>query len=336
MFRRLRDRGMASKRVRISRTAAPRVEAVEPRVMLNGDLATLLASPAIGTAMQVAPQLAAEADLVLTIDTVPSGLLQVGQTVFYSVTVVNNGPAAAADVTLINTLPANATFVATTAGTHDTDAGTVTVEVAELAAGASLQVWIAVEPEQAGNLINQAYVLTSTTDPDKNTNVAFTFDQVVAPVVPPPPPVNLAPPAPQVVSVNRLGFHGSPFGYVIQFNRPMNRTVVLQSGNYLLEVPGPTGRLDGVRNIPIPIATIGYNPDTYTVVLIPARRISLSDQVKLTINGDMGGLYSPEGILLDGNNDGHPGGNFEVILQGFTAAPSRPLPPWSIFGGRPR
>lgn len=328
MFRRLRDRGVARGRARTFRTTAPRVEAVEPRVMLSGDLATIVAGEAAVLGGEIAPLQATGADLVLTLDTVPSGLLEVGQTVFYSVTVVNNGPEAAADVTLVNTLPTNATFVATTAGTYDAGAGTVTVEVVELAAGASLQVWIAVEADQAGNLINQAYVLTTTPDPDKETNVAYTFDQVVAPVVPPPPPTNLAAPAPQVVSVERVGYYGAPMAYVIRFDQPMSASAVQTSGNYLLEAPGPAGRLDGVLNPPIPIKSLSYDPATNSVVLIPNRRISLHDRVKLTINGDMVGVSSAQGIVLDGNADGRVGGNFVAILEGFTARPPRPLPPW--------
>lgn len=149
---------------------------------------------------------------------------------------------------------------------------------------------------------------------------------------PPPPPINLAPPPPQVVSVTRASSHGSPLSYVIQFDKPMNVSVVQRGGNYLLEAPGPTGRLDGVRNLPIPLKSVVYNAETNSVVIVPGRRISLHTPVKLTINGDLAGLYSAEGIMLDGNDDGRPGGNYETILQGFASRPPRPLPPW-IFNG---
>src|SRR5690606_10294873 len=92
--------------------------------------------------------------------------------------------------------------------------------------------------------------------------------------------------------------------------------------------PGPSGRLDGQRNVPIPIASIGYDAATNTVAIVPGRRIALAGRVKLTISGDLSGLSSAQGILLDGNNDGRPGGNFEAILQGFGSRPPQPLPPW--------
>lgn len=220
MFRRLRDRGVPKSRIRTPRTTTPRVEAIEPRLLLNGDLSPIPPARPPGSW--------------------PEGL-----------DFLRNGIG-----------------------------------------------------QQPG------------------------VDQVVAP----PPPINLAQPAPRVVSVERLGVYGSPIRYVIRFDRPMNASVIPQRGQYLLEVGGADGKLNGVRDAPIPIASITVDSTRTTVTIIPGRRISLHEPVRLTINGDLAGVYSADGILLDGNNDGRAGGNYVAILQGFGARPPRPLPPW-IFRG---
>jgi uncharacterized repeat protein (TIGR01451 family) len=119
-----------------------------------------------------------QADLAIASHTsTPPAAASVGQPVTYSLTVANNGPAAATGVVLTDTLPAASTFVSASAGcTHN--AGTVTCAIGPLANGASVQVQIVAQPTAAGGATNFASVAAAETDPLSFNNASALAIQV--------------------------------------------------------------------------------------------------------------------------------------------------------------
>ncbi len=104
----------------------------------------------------------------------------VGATLTYTVTVTNNGPDAATNVTVSDTLPAGTTFVSASAGcVHN--AGVVTCNLGDLASGANTVVTIEVTaPLTEGVISNTASVTSIVPDPNLANNTA-TEDTTVTP-----------------------------------------------------------------------------------------------------------------------------------------------------------
>lgn len=99
-----------------------------------------------------------------------------GRSVQYRVTVTNDGPSDAADVTLEDPLPAglSAASAAPTSGSCNVDAGTVSCELGRLITGQSAQVTIEARlaPAATGDLVNTATVGSPTADPDPGDNTS--------------------------------------------------------------------------------------------------------------------------------------------------------------------
>ena len=89
----------------------------------------------------------------------------VGGDLTYTLTVTNGGPAAAAGVTITDTLPAGVTFVSASAGCNNVS-GTVTCTIGGLANGANAVRTIVVSPTVANpSLSNTATAAATTADP---------------------------------------------------------------------------------------------------------------------------------------------------------------------------
>ncbi len=114
----------------------------------------------------------------------------VGQNITYTLTVINNGPLAAANVILTDTLPAGGGFrsAAASRGGCSEVTGVVECRLGELAAGASATVTIVVTANLPGTLTNTAVVASDAFDPDTTNNVASEATVAILYVPPPPPP----------------------------------------------------------------------------------------------------------------------------------------------------
>jgi uncharacterized repeat protein (TIGR01451 family) len=91
----------------------------------------------------------------------------------YTLVATNNGPSAAPDAQLLDTLPADVTFVSASAGCTHT-AGQVDCALGTLGPGASVTVTITVTPKARGVITNTASVGSSAPDPDRSNNTATT------------------------------------------------------------------------------------------------------------------------------------------------------------------
>lgn len=120
-------------------------------------------------------QVSARADLAIAkTASSPSGL--VGDTVTYAITVTNNGPDDAADVTVTDPLPAGATYVSgkPSIGTCATVAGSVICDLGSVANGAAVTIQLKVTLIETGDTRNTAQVTTSTPDPKPANNQTAT------------------------------------------------------------------------------------------------------------------------------------------------------------------
>jgi uncharacterized repeat protein (TIGR01451 family) len=91
----------------------------------------------------------------------------------YTLVATNNGPNAAPDARLLDTLPAGVTFVSASTGCMHS-AGQVDCDLGTLAPGASATVTITVTPKARGVITNTATLGSSAPDPDRSNNRATT------------------------------------------------------------------------------------------------------------------------------------------------------------------
>jgi uncharacterized repeat protein (TIGR01451 family) len=135
----------------------------------------------LSIAIATPPRAAADVSITKTDSIDPVAF---GQRFDYILTVRNQGPAAAADVVIRDTLPAGLRFVAVTgAGLSCTGGATVECRAAApLAPGAELVATVTVDaPSVSGTLVNEASVSTSTDDPNLANNRAQQSTSVARP-----------------------------------------------------------------------------------------------------------------------------------------------------------
>ncbi len=120
-----------------------------------------------------------EADLAITLSDSPDPA-SVGSSLTYTINVTNNGPAAATNVLVSNTLPGSVAFVSATAGCVEAG-GTVSCNAGSLASGANSSVLITVTPNLAGPISDTASVTSDQADPVTANNSATTGTTVQGP-----------------------------------------------------------------------------------------------------------------------------------------------------------
>jgi uncharacterized repeat protein (TIGR01451 family) len=123
-------------------------------------------------------------DLAITINGPFLGVY-VGQPFTYTLTIANNGPNAATGVTVMDTLPANVSFVSAVPlqGAASQSNGVVTALLGSLAVGVSTTVAITVQPDAlaTGTIHNAASVSEDAADPNTGNN-SVALDTTVGPV----------------------------------------------------------------------------------------------------------------------------------------------------------
>ena len=123
-----------------------------------------------------------DADLAITKTDSPDPVI-VGSNLTYTITVTNNGPAAATGVTVTDALPAGVTFVSTTPSQGSCSVSVlnvVTCNLGGLANAASATIAVVVTPNAVGALSNTATVTAVETDPNAANNSATASSTVVA------------------------------------------------------------------------------------------------------------------------------------------------------------
>ena len=117
--------------------------------------------------------------------------------------------------------------------------------------------------------------------------------------------------APQVTKLARFGFHTQPTELVLTFSSPLIASGATNPSNYTVTAP------DGSV---IPVATATYDAISSTVTLLMAGHIDVHQTYQIVVNGATGGLTGTNGLLLDGDGNRQPGGNYSAPITFATLA----------------
>jgi hypothetical protein len=120
---------------------------------------------------------------------------------------------------------------------------------------------------------------------------------------------------PKVIRLQRIGDRG-PTRIILWFDEPMDPARARLTSNYIVRRVVRGRALGGPRQA-IRVSKAVYDATKLTVTLTTARRLSLKNVYQLAVNGEPPrGLANASGVLLDGNGNGLPGGNFIMSFRG--------------------
>jgi uncharacterized repeat protein (TIGR01451 family) len=145
---------------------------------LTGDIVIAHSEAQVSCALPP-PIPVSKADLGLTLTAAPNPVT-VGQTLTYSLDVLNAGPATATSTLLSNALPAGVTLISAQPSTGScSGASTLSCSLGSIAAGKHATITIQATPNVAGNLIDTASVASSVADPNAaNNNASITVTAI--------------------------------------------------------------------------------------------------------------------------------------------------------------
>ncbi|MDG3007239.1 hypothetical protein [Paludisphaera mucosa] len=251
------------------------------------------------------PPAPASADLVVSLAADP-GVVIVGDTIVYTLRVLNAGPSPATGVVLSDALPVGVDFVSASLGSYDPTSRILTVGLGGLAPGVGATITLTARAGVAGTIVNVARVRADQADPDSGDNTAARTD-AVGPLA--------AAGGPRVTSVLRNGIHAMPTSLVVSFDRDLDPTRAQDVGNYRLAAAG--------RDVPVGSAT--YDASSRAVTIRPVGRINIHHPFLLVVGG---GLADAAGNALDGSGDGRPGTDYRANVvwygPGTRVSPERP------------
>ncbi|HLH52276.1 MAG TPA: DUF11 domain-containing protein [Verrucomicrobiae bacterium] len=153
-------------------------------VTLNygGSTNTVLSYDNNGNLVGFSTFVSANPDLSVAQAVTPS-VVVVGSTAQYVLTVFNNSSTAATGIALTNSIPANSTYLSSSAsqGTVAYNSGSLNWNVGSLAGGAVATVSFSVRATTLGNLTNLASVSSAQADPDLSNNSSTLVSTVIGP-----------------------------------------------------------------------------------------------------------------------------------------------------------
>ena len=236
----------------------------------------------------------------------------VGSKLTYILTVTEAGPNPATGIVLTDALPAGVTFVSAFAsqGTVTQSAGTLTADLGSLAPGAMSTVTVVVVPTTAASAVNTASVSATEADPVPGNDMATLTTVVDAPLT--------VGDGPTVIRLRRFGFHHMRTTLVLTFSAALDPAKAQDPANYTL-----IGPLPGHSQIRIVSAV--YNSSKHSVRLSPVHRLNVHNwyHYRLSVSGNaMTGLTDTARSLMDGDEDGKPGGDYVVNFHGFGLKPA--------------
>src|SRR5262245_21032652 len=101
---------------------------------------------------------------------------------------------------------------------------------------------------------------------------------------------------------------------VLTFSEPLRSATGRNVRNYRVVAPGPDRRFGTRDDRTIRLRTARYQPSSDFVTLIPRRRLPRALRLRIIVDGrGAPGVTDAAGLLLDGNDDGRPGGRFTAL-----------------------
>jgi uncharacterized repeat protein (TIGR01451 family) len=259
------------------------------------------------SSVRVDPQ---QADLSVA-KTVNDSTPSVGDTITFTVTLTDNGPFDATGVQITDLLPAGLTFVSAnpSQGSYNPATGLWNLGMVASGANATLTVQaLAVSPGAETNSATISHADQFDLDITNNTS------SVSIVVTPASPPVT-------VVSLKRFGYHHEHVLIVVGFSGPLDASSAQDLSNYSLILIAHGGRL----RLPRSIGEATYNATADTVTLHSKRLMPLRFHYMLTINASApNGVRDATGRLLDGDDNGIPGGDFVRVFGRHILAGKNP------------
>ena len=123
----------------------------------------------------------ASADLALSIEDDPDPVVA-GSNLTYTLTLINNGPSLARNISIADTLPADTSYInaTTTQGTCGPTSGGVLCSLGDLDTGntATISILVSVGPGATGTLVNMASAISPTPDPVSGNDTASETTQI--------------------------------------------------------------------------------------------------------------------------------------------------------------
>ncbi len=309
------------------RATRPGVESMEGRC--------LMAATPIGVAGAAEVSALPVAGLVTQQFTGPVTPL-VGSPLLITITVTNFGPQTAPNVQLVDHLPQGAAFVSAGVvggGNVSGSDGTVVFNLGDLAAGQKATALLVVKPTRLGTLLNAIGAAANVVNPQPVRALsALSIPVFSSHPVPFRTPTAFAP--------LRFGSGNFPTQITLSFTKPLDPISAQNPANYLVFVVQPDPVIGDVVDVAVPVASVNYRARTQAVVIRLAKHIPLKTQFLLDVNGQPpSGVRTASGALIDGDEDGQPGGDFITTVgpvyargnlpRGFPAIPfPGPRPPY--------
>ncbi len=104
---------------------------------------------------------------------------------------------------------------------------------------------------------------------------------------------------------------------VISFSGGLNPALASNAGEYELVVAGKHKSFTAKNAKKLSFSSAVYSAANSTVALTPSKKNLPKKLMELVVNGEpVSGLEDTSGRLIDGNNDGQPGGNATAVIRG--------------------
>ena len=119
---------------------------------------------------------------------------------------------------------------------------------------------------------------------------------------------------PQIVDLDRFGFHSQPTLLVLTFDRDLAQATAVDLNNYRIFTPGRDGQIGTADDVAVPVSSAVYDPATRTVTLLASQRLSLFTEHALFVRG------TGAGAITDVAGNPLNGGDFSTTFDGSILA----------------
>ena len=119
---------------------------------------------------------------------------------------------------------------------------------------------------------------------------------------------------PTVTAVQWTGSAKSITTLVVSFSEPLAAATADNPANFAVAKVGRKGTFSTTHAQPLTIDPPIYNPENWTVTLVPAQPLAVNQFYSLLIKGTAGGITDVGGNELAGAGTGHPGTNFTALF----------------------